>query len=174
MSDGLSGKNPEIFWKKIINGWKHFTAVCWNFHCNIENPCLWELLIIFALSIVLAVILGIENEFIPPEDQGNFIVRMEAPIDYSVDQVEKYFGDTEKMIKEIPGVKSVFYVQGYQGYTNKARMMVTLQPKAERKKTQEDIKKIARMKLKQIPGMKASAEDISLIRRRNQAGADSI
>ena len=42
-------------------------------------------------------------------------------------------------------------------------MMVTLQPKAERKNSQEDIKKIARVKLKQIPGMKASAEDISLI-----------
>ncbi|KUG22495.1 rnd multidrug efflux transporter [hydrocarbon metagenome] len=88
---------------------------------------------------------------------------MEAPIDYSVDQVERYFGDTEKMIKEIPGIKSVFYVQGYQGYSNKANIMVTLQPKAERKYSQEDIKKIARAKLKQLPGMKASAEDISLI-----------
>ena len=59
-------------------------------------------------------ILGLGKEFVPPEDQGNFIVRMEAPIDYSVDQVEKYFGDTETMMQEIPGVKSVFYVQGYR------------------------------------------------------------
>ena len=99
----------------------------------------------------------------PSEDQGVFLVRMEAPIDYSVDQVEKYFGKTEAMIQEIPGVKSVFYIQGYRGYANRGMMMVNLMPKAERKYSQEDIKKIARTKLRQIPGLKVSAEDISMV-----------
>ncbi len=71
------------------------------------------------------------KEFIPPEDQGNFLVRMEAPIDYSVDQVERYFEKTEAMIQEIPEVKSVFYVQGYGGYANRGLMMISLKPKAE-------------------------------------------
>jgi hydrophobic/amphiphilic exporter-1 (mainly G- bacteria), HAE1 family len=70
---------------------------------------------------------------------------------------------TEEMIQEIPGVKSVFYIQGYGGYANRARMMINLTPKAEREYSQEDIKKIARTKLRLIPGLKATAEDISVV-----------
>ncbi len=157
------------FWKKsgdfLENNYKRletFYSHVLKFALQYRKSMLVGALIIFVLSIMLAAF-GLGKEFLPPEDQGNFIVRMEAPIDYSVDQVERYFGETEKMIKEIPGVKSVFYVQGIQNETNKARIMVTLQSKAEREYSQEDIKKIARTKLKKIPGMKASAEDISLI-----------
>ena len=157
------------FWKKsgdfLENNYKRletFYRRVLEFSLQYRKSMLAGAIIIFGLSILIAW-LGLGKEFLPPEDQGNFIIRMEAPIGYSVDQVEKYFGDTEKMIKDIPGVKSVFYVQGFQGYTNRAMMMVRLEPKAERENSQEDIKKIARMKLKQIPGIKASAEDISLI-----------
>lgn len=117
---------------------------------------------IFVLSILL-MIFGLGKEFAPSEDQGNFIVRLEAPIDYSVEQVEKYFAQPEKMVREIPGVKSVFYVQGYQNYSNKGILIVGLKPKVERKETQEDIKKIVRTKLRQIPGLKVSAEDLSIV-----------
>ena len=144
-------KRLETFYRRVL-----------EFSLQYRKTMLVAALLIFVLSILLAAF-GLGKEFLPPEDQGNFIVRMEAPIDYSVDQVERYFGETEKMIKEIPGVKSVFYVQGIQNETNKGRIMVTLLPKAERTNSQEDIKKIARMKLKRIPGMKASAEDISLV-----------
>lgn len=144
-------KRLETFYRRVL-----------EFSLQFRKTMLLGAVVIFVLSILLAVF-GLGKEFLPPEDQGNFIVRMEAPIDYSVDQVERYFGETEKMVKEIPGVKSVFYVQGVQNETNKARIMVTLLPKAERTNSQEEIKKIARMKLKRIPGMKASAEDISLV-----------
>ena len=92
-----------------------------------------------------------------------FMVRMETPIDYSVKQVEKYLGDTEQMMQELPGVKSVYYVQGYGGYANKALIMINLVPKSQRKHTQEELKKMARTKLRTIPGLKVSAEDISAV-----------
>ncbi|MBN1363437.1 MAG: efflux RND transporter permease subunit [Syntrophaceae bacterium] len=144
-------KRLETFYRRVL-----------EFSLNNRLLMILGMATVFVLSILIAW-LGLGKEFLPPEDQGNFIVRLEAPIDYSVDQIEKYFGDTERMVREIPGVKSVLYVQGYQGYTNRGIMMVGLQPKAERKNSQEDIKKIARVKLKQIPGIKASAEDIALV-----------
>ncbi len=119
-------------------------------------------LLVFIFSILI-MIFGLGKEFLPPEDQGNFIVRLEAPIDYSVEQVERYFTPAEKMVRDIPEIQSVFYIQGYQGYSNRGIMIVGLIPKADREKSQEDIKKIIRMKLKQIPGLKVSAEDISLV-----------
>jgi len=150
------------FLEKQYKGLETFYRRVLEFSLHYRKSMLVGALIIFVLSVMLAAF-GLGKEFLPPEDQGNFIVRMEAPIDYSVEQVERYFGETEKMVRDIPGVKSVFYVQGAQGYANRANIMVTLLPKAERKNSQEDIKKIARAKLKQIPGMKASAEDISLV-----------
>ncbi|MCX5909742.1 MAG: efflux RND transporter permease subunit, partial [Deltaproteobacteria bacterium] len=57
----------------------------------------------------------------------------------------------------------VYFVQGYGGYTNRALMLLNLQPKSQREKSQEDLKKLARIKLRQIPGLKVSAEDISVV-----------
>jgi len=151
-----AGDLMEHYYKKL----EEFYRRTLEFTLGYRKTVLVAALIIFILSLGLTAFIG--KEFVPPEDQGVFLVRMEAPIDYSVDQVERYFGKTEAMIQEIPGVKSVFYVQGYGGYANRGMMMVNLIPKAQRKYNQEDIKKIARTKLRQITGLKVSAEDISM------------
>ncbi|HOG83046.1 MAG TPA: efflux RND transporter permease subunit, partial [Smithellaceae bacterium] len=144
-------KRLEAFYSRVL-----------RFSLRHRALMLFATLLVFIFSILI-MIFGLGKEFLPPEDQGNFIVRLEAPIDYSVEQVEKYFTPAEKMVRDIPEIKSVFYVQGYQGYSNRGIMIVGLVPKADREKSQEDIKKIIRTKLKQIPGLKVSAEDISLV-----------
>ena len=167
-----SGKRGKFiiwrsFWKKIGDFLEHYYKKLENFYRSVlkfslhyRKSMLVGTLVVFGVSILI-MIFGLGKEFLPPEDQGNFIVRIEAPIDYSVDQVEKYFQKTEALMREIPEVKSVFYIQGFGGSTNSGRMLIGLKPRVDREKSQEDIKKIARIKLKQIPGLKASAEDIS-------------
>ncbi len=122
--------------------------------------------LLFVFSILMpALFMG--KEFVPPEDWSQFIVRMEAPIDYSIDQVDNLFKKGEEMVKGIPEVTTVFYNQGFGpggiGQINKAAMFVRLVPKGERKRSQEKIKAEIRKKLREIPGMKGTAEDISLI-----------
>jgi len=151
-----AGDFLENYYKKLENFYRRVL----KFSLHYRKSMLVGTLIVFVLSILI-MIFGLGKEFLPPEDQGNFMVRIEAPIDYSVDQVEKYFGKTETLMREIPEVKSVFYIQGYGGYPNRGLMLIGLKPKAEREKRQEEIKKIARIKLRQIPGLKVSAEDIS-------------
>ena len=153
-----AGDVMEHYYKKL----EEFYGRVLKFTLGYRKTVLFGALGVFVFSIFI-VIFGLGKEFNPAEDQGVFMIRMEAPIDYSVDQIEKYFNKTEPMIQEIPGVKSVYYVQGYGGYTNRALMMVNLAPKAKRKHSQEEIKKIARTKLKVIPGVKVSAEDISVV-----------
>jgi len=157
------------FWKKagdfLETNYKRletFYGRVLKFSLRHRAAMLFATLMVFMFSIFI-MIFGLGKEFLPPEDQGNFIIRLEAPIDYSVEQVEKYFRPAEKMVRDIPEIKSVFYVQGYQGYANRGIMIVGLIPKADREKSQEDIKKIVRMNLKQIPGLKVSAEDVSLV-----------
>jgi HAE1 family hydrophobic/amphiphilic exporter-1 len=170
-STGEGGKPGNVrtsIWTKISDKLEHYYKSLEVFYRRVleytlgyRKTVLIGALIVFLLSLGLTTFLG--KEFAPSEDQGAFIVRLEAPIDYSVDQVEKYFGKTEAMMSEIPEVQSVFYVQGYGGYANRARMYLNLKPKKDRKKSQEDLKKLVRMKLRQIPGMKASAEDLAIV-----------
>lgn len=118
---------------------------------------------IFVFSLFITSFLG--KEFIPPEDQSRFIVRLQSPVDYSVNEVDRMFKQAEDYIKSLPEVTTVFYAQGF-GLTrevNKAAMFIGLKPKAERGKSQEQVKAEVRKKLKLIPGLKASAEDVSLI-----------
>ncbi|MBU2054296.1 MAG: efflux RND transporter permease subunit [Proteobacteria bacterium] len=118
-------------------------------------------LLLFAGSLYLTTFIG--KEFIPPEDQGQFLVRLEAPIDYSVDKADEFFQPAEKILREIPEISAVYYRVGLGGAVNRAIIMTRLVPKAERKKSQEELKKEIRNKLRKFPGLKVSAEDISVI-----------
>lgn len=118
---------------------------------------------IFVFSLFITSFLG--KEFIPPEDQSRFIVRLQSPVDYSVNEADRMFKQAEDYIKSLPEVTTVFYAQGF-GLTmevNKAVMFTGLKPKAERGKSQEQIKAEVRKKLNLIPGLKASAEDVAMI-----------
>jgi len=113
--------------------------------------------------------LGITNflgkEFIPPEDQGRFIIRMQVPVDYSVEEADRMFRRAEEILRKFPEVTAIYYALG-TGTTeeiNKAVLFNTLKPKAERKRTQEQIKKEVRRELAAIIGLKSSVEDIALI-----------
>ncbi len=115
------------------------------------------------VSIFVVMVMG--KEFVPPEDQSRFIVRLEAPVDYSVDQADEMFSKAENIVKETPEVVSALYIQGY-GRTvqiNKGILLISLQKKSERKKSQEQIKRELRRKFLEIPGLKGTAEDISLV-----------
>lgn len=118
-------------------------------------------LTIFIVSLFVTRFLG--KEFVPSEDQSRFVVRLEAPIDYSVDEIGKLFSGAEDIISNTPEVKSVFYGQGSFGDVNKGMMFIGLNPKAERNRSQQEIMKELRKKFSKVPGLKGTAEDISLI-----------
>jgi len=117
--------------------------------------------VIFIVSMYLVKFIG--KEFLPSEDQSRFIVRLEAPKDYSVDEIENLFKGAEEFVISIPEVKTVFYGQGTFGETNKGSMFVGLKPKAERTRSQQEIMAEIRNRLRKIPGLKGFAEDVSLV-----------
>ncbi|MBF0344095.1 MAG: efflux RND transporter permease subunit [Nitrospirae bacterium] len=119
---------------------------------------------IFAFSLYITKFIG--KEMVPPEDQGRFVVRLQAPVDYSIDAVDSMFKEAEVVVSGLSEVKTLFYAQGYDmsGEINKASMFVGLVSRHERTKTQEQVKADVRRALSQaIPGLKATAEDISIV-----------
>lgn len=149
----------------------------WKWYKLIERFYRWLLQIALNHRAIVIVMAGgilifsfymtrfIGKEFVPSEDQGRFIVRLQSPIDYSVEEVDKMFKKAEDIVRGIPEVKTVFYAQGF-GITreiNKASMFIGLKPKIERERSQQQIMAEVRKKFKQIPGLKGTAEDISLV-----------
>jgi HAE1 family hydrophobic/amphiphilic exporter-1 len=119
--------------------------------------------VIFLLSLFMTRFIG--KEFIPSEDQSRFVIRLQTPVDYSIEEVDRMYRGVEETLRGFPEVVSVLYSQG-GGLTrelNKANMVVNLKPKAERKKSQDQIKSEMRRSLRGIPGLRASVENVSLI-----------
>jgi len=117
----------------------------------------------FAASLYITKFIG--KEFAPQEDQSRFLVRLQAPVDYSVDEVDRLFMQAEKIVRDTPEVETVFYAQGFglTRETNKGAMFIALAAKADRKRAQQEIMAEIRKKLRTVPGLKGTAEDISLI-----------
>jgi len=117
--------------------------------------------LIFAGSLFITNFLG--KEFVPEEDQGRFIVRLQSPVDYSVQEADGMFRKVEEGLRDMPEVRSVFYALGLGGESNKAIMFVALKPKAERKKSQQAVMADLRRHASVMPGLKATAEQVSMI-----------
>ncbi len=107
----------------------------------------------------------IGKEFAPSEDQSRFIIRLQMPVDYAVEEVDRMAKRADGIMKQFPEVRTILYSQG-GGATqeaNKANMMINLKPKSQRKKSQDQIKAEVRKAFKAIPGLRASVEDVSMI-----------
>jgi HAE1 family hydrophobic/amphiphilic exporter-1 len=142
-------------YKKLEEGYRRVL----DFSLNHRALMLIGSAFLFAGSLYMTTFMG--KELTPPEDQGQFNIRLEAPIDYSLSKTEELFRPAEKIVREMPEVQAVYYIVGAGGSVNRGNIMTRLIPKAERKKTQMDLKREIRQKLSSIPGLKASVEDFS-------------
>jgi HAE1 family hydrophobic/amphiphilic exporter-1 len=156
-----TGDNLEKYYQKTEN-WYRGVLV---FGLCYRKSVLIGALIIFILSMYMTKFMG--KEFVPPEDQSNFLVRLEAPIDYSVEKTDQLFRQAEEIVRKTPEVKTVMFALGLgpggAGQANKGIMMAGMLKKNERKRSQEQVKAEIRLKINKIPGIKGTAEDISLI-----------
>lgn len=133
------------------------------FALNHRKMVLTIAIVTFVLSLSLTKLIG--KEFIPSEDQSRFVARLQTPVDYSIEEVDRMCRRVEEIVRKVPEVTTILYSQG-GGATrelNKANLMINLKPKSQRKKSQEQIKAEIRKSLRGVPGLRASVEDVSLI-----------
>jgi HAE1 family hydrophobic/amphiphilic exporter-1 len=154
-----AGARLERYYKKTEDVYRKILVYC----LDRRNTVLVLAMVVFFLSLAMTRFIG--KEFTPQEDQSQFLVRLEAPIDYSVDNADTMFAKAEKIVREIPEVIRMSYMLGYGRLqqVNRAVLMVTLTPKKERNRSQQDIMADIRRQLGKIPGLKGTSENISLI-----------
>ncbi len=127
----------------------------------------WTVITIAAASIVIGLvffgILG--KEFMPNEDQGRYMVRLETPIDYSLPRADGVMRKIDEELRERPEVQSTFYVTGSDltPDVNKSRIYVNLKERKDRKIAQLDSMKQVRDFLAGKSDIKSSVEMIAMV-----------
>jgi hydrophobe/amphiphile efflux-1 (HAE1) family protein len=125
--------------------------------------------ILFAGSLLL--FSKVKKEFVPPQDMGMLMVRVDTKIGTSLEVTDGIFKQVEASLQKHPEIDSSFSNIGGD-LVNTGSVMITLKPLKERPKdpkkkrplTQQEFMPVLRKELKEIPGVeKVVVQDPSLM-----------
>ncbi len=126
-----------------------------------------KVIAIAAASVVagLALFVVLGKEFLPAEDQGRYMVRLETPIDYSLSRADSAMKKIDEQLRQRPEVQSTFYVTGSDltPDINKSRIYVNLKERKDRNIIQIDSMKQVRDFLGNAQDIKSSVEMIAMV-----------
>ncbi|RIL09786.1 MAG: AcrB/AcrD/AcrF family protein [Proteobacteria bacterium] len=124
-------------------------------------------LVIFASIAVFSASLQIlpllRKEFIPPQDQGSFLVRFETPVGTSLESTSDKMRQAEEYFRALPEVIRMYAAIGGfgGGEVNTGVMFISLKPRSERAKSQQQIMQETRQEFAKFQGLKAFIQDQS-------------
>jgi hydrophobe/amphiphile efflux-1 (HAE1) family protein len=135
---------------------------------KILAPCLRHpLLVLTATGVLFAGSLGIflllNREFVPSQDIGRVLARIQTPVGSSVDYTDALVRRCEEWVLSRPEVLRYYAAVGGfgGGEVNTAVIFVTLKPRAERSVTQAEFMTAMRRDLNTIPSLKVTIQDLS-------------
>ncbi len=125
--------------------------------------------VIFAGSLLL--VKGIPITFMPDNENGEFLVKLEAAPGTSLQQMDKYSLQAEDILRQNKGIGSVMEIVGDlnggasgTAESNITQMFVKMVPYNERKVTTSKMKEIVRHKLQPMEKyVKVSVNDMSMV-----------
>jgi len=129
----------------------------------------WIVMVVSVLILVAGYFLLTRSkvEFVVDDDMSEFEVVAEAPPGSSLARTATLIQAMEEEIRKVPEVMTLFSTAGVRGQAQSnvsdVSIYVGLKPLRERTRTQEQIKQDVRSRLAAFPGMRVSAQQISLI-----------
>ncbi len=117
------------------------------------------------LAAGIAIFLFLDKEFMPAEDEGRYMVRLETPIDYSLSRADSLMKSIDEQLQKRSEVLNTLYVTGSElgQDINKSRIYVNLKERKDRKLLQIDSMSQVRNSLAKVPDLKSSVEDIAMV-----------
>ncbi|QIT53904.1 efflux RND transporter permease subunit [Aquisalimonas sp. 2447] len=105
------------------------------------------------------------GEFSPDEDEGQFLVSIETPLGSSIDYTDEKLQAVEEILGDQEGVASYFTAIGLgdQGQVNNGISFVRLDPREERRLSQQEITEQVQGQLAGLSGVQAFASSVPLI-----------
>ena len=161
------GRAADFVFRHLASSYRRALEVALRFR--------W-LVIIGSVAFFVASLLAIaplKKEFLPPQDQGTFIARLQTPVDSSMAYTNSKVLEAEKFFNARPEVVRTYAAVGgfgRGGQANTGFIFVSLTPRAERPvdpKTgrvlsQQDLMDVSRGALRKIPDLKVSIQDLSM------------
>lgn len=159
-----------------VNGWFEHAARAYGW--ALERALRMRWLVVAAGTAVFVLSLGLsellKKEFVPPQDQGVFMIRVQTPVGSSIEFTRRKLIEIEKVLQGRPEVLRFFAAIG--GFTqdggapdgaitddevNAANIYVTLKPKGDRKIGQFESMDEIRKAMAKIPDVTAVPQDLS-------------
>ncbi|HEX8538188.1 MAG TPA: efflux RND transporter permease subunit, partial [Cystobacter sp.] len=104
---------------------------------------------------------SLSSEFVPSQDQGRVMVRMQTPVGSTVEETNRLFLRAEEFLRNRPEVTRLFaVVGGGGGGVNGGMLFVTLVPQDQRMPMAE-FNQVVRKELNSYPGLRAVVMDLS-------------
>jgi len=125
--------------------------------------------VIFVSS--LALTMALKKEFVPPQDQGRFLARINMPLGSSIENTDRLFKEAEAFLMKRPEVADYFCaIGGFGGaQVNQGFIFITMKPRGERpriqghRETQQEFMQIVRKTFNALEGVdRAVIQDLSL------------
>ncbi len=115
----------------------------------------------------------LNKEFMPAQDQGTFLVRVQTPEDSSLEYTDGKMRAAEQFFKSRPEVDRYFVsVGGFSGtgQVNTGIIFISLKPRGQRgidpqvghERSQQELMNLARDALRKVGDLKVSVQDLSL------------
>lgn len=116
---------------------------------------------IFAASVFS--VFHIKKEFAPPQDQGIFMARLQTPAGSSLDFTDNLFKAAEARLSTIPEVSQFFTSLGGfgTGQVNTGVSFITLKPRDQRRKDQQEVMDEVRNRLADMKDLKVGIQELS-------------
>jgi hydrophobe/amphiphile efflux-1 (HAE1) family protein len=115
----------------------------------------WQVLAIAVLTFAasFAVIPLVGTEFVPEADQGFISLRLNTPVGSSLEYTDSKVRQVEQALKDFPEIALMMTSVGTSEGRNYARVNLRLVELAARKRSQKDLERAIRARLKPIPGI---------------------
>src|SRR5262249_23133120 len=109
----------------------------------------------------LVLLPSIDQELMPRSDRGLFFVSTSGPEGSTIEYMDRYQTDAERIVKGVPEVDRLFSViavgAGAPGPVNEGLLLANLVPASERHRSSEQIIRAIKPDLDAIPGIQAFA-----------------
>jgi hydrophobe/amphiphile efflux-1 (HAE1) family protein len=166
-NETVIGKTMNALMNWVANAYRRFLGGCLNFR--------WTILAASTLLFVGSLLLlgRVRKEFVPPQDQSQFLVTIYTPLGSSMAFTDDVFRAAEKILLARPEVSSFYSaIGGFQGgLVNQGNMFVSLKDPEDRpivppfthRPTQQELMTWVRDEFNRIKGMdRTTVLDLSL------------
>lgn len=157
-NQGLAVKFLNYIFGKLASAYKWSLGLALRFR--------WLVIIFSTVFFVWSLSIGskLNKEFIPPQDQSVFLLRIQGPVGWSLEHTSDEMQKIEEFLKNRPDVlRYLVTVGGFGGgEVNTAIAFITLKDRKDRTLSQGDIMKEFRQQLSKIPDLKIIPQDLTM------------